>query len=183
MPAPRRQILPSLSLVVSLLALVVALGGASYAAVKINGADIKRASIPGSALKARAVVGPKIGLDAVSGKNVKESSLGQVPSAAQADSATTAASADAVADDAVDSAALAGIVRRSGSGNIPAGSSGSVTAECQAGEQVIGGGNDGSLSFRVIASRNAGATGWTVFVLNEGANPSSLTTHVFCLAP
>ncbi|GAA4688951.1 hypothetical protein [Nocardioides nanhaiensis] len=177
MPAPRRQILPSLSLVVSMLALVVALGGASYAAVKINGADIKRSSIPGSALKARAVVGPKIGLDAVTGKNVKESSLGQVPSAAQADTAA------GVADEGVDSAALAGITRRSNGESIAAGTTGSVIASCEPGEQVIGGGNDGSLSFRVIASRNEGTTGWRVFVFNGGGGAATLTTHVFCLAP
>lgn len=173
MSAPRRQVLPSLSLVVSLLALVVAMGGAGYAAVKINGADIKANSIPGKALEARAVKGPKIAVDGVTGKNVKESSLGQVPSAAEA---------GAVVDEGVGSAALAGITRRSNTGSIAAGANGSVIASCLPGEQVIAGGNDGSLDFRVVASRNDGTTGWRVFVVNEGAVAFNLTTHVFCLA-
>jgi hypothetical protein len=72
--ATARRLSPSM--VVSLLALFVALGGTSYAAVKINGKNIRQ--------------------NTVTGKQVKERSLGKVPKAKSADtaaSATTAATA------------------------------------------------------------------------------------------
>lgn len=60
---------------VALLALLVALTGTSYAAVKINGKDISKGSIPGNRLKD----------DGVSGRQVDEAALGSVPRAHDAD--------------------------------------------------------------------------------------------------
>jgi hypothetical protein len=75
--------LPSPALILSMLALFVALGGGVYAASKIDGKSIKPKSLPGNRIKP----------DTVTGKQVKESSLAQVPSAAQATNAQTAKSA------------------------------------------------------------------------------------------
>src|SRR5437763_9470331 len=69
--------------VVSTLALVLALGGVSYAAVKISGTNIKD----------RTVTAKKIKKNALTGNEINESKLGKVPSAAQADSAGNAANA------------------------------------------------------------------------------------------
>jgi hypothetical protein len=69
-----------LALAVSCLSLVVAMGGVTYAAATIGTAQLKK----------NAVTSPKIKNDTVTGKDVKESSLAKVPSAAQADSATNA---------------------------------------------------------------------------------------------
>ncbi len=74
---------PSPALVISLIALFVALGGTVYAAGhsgKINGKTIKVKSIPGNRLKP----------NTVTGKQVKESSLGLVPLAGEAVNARTA---------------------------------------------------------------------------------------------
>jgi len=81
MNTSKRRLSPSL--IISVLALFVALGGTSYAAVKINGKDIKNNTVAGKALKK----------NTVTGKQVKESSLGKVPSAKVADSATSATTA------------------------------------------------------------------------------------------
>jgi len=62
--------------IVALLALFLALGGSVYAASKINGKSIKKQSVPGNRLKP----------DSVTSTQVNESSLAQVPSAANADS-------------------------------------------------------------------------------------------------
>jgi hypothetical protein len=70
--------------VTSTLALVVALGGTSYAATQIGTAQ----------LKANAVTSPKIKNDTVTGQDVKEGSLGTVPSATQATRAARATLAD-----------------------------------------------------------------------------------------
>jgi len=74
----RRPITPSL--VVSVLALVLAVAGGAYAAGAING----------SKLKNRSVAGKKLKKNTVTGTEVKESKLGQVPSALNADHATNA---------------------------------------------------------------------------------------------
>src|SRR5215213_8533466 len=67
--------------VVATLALFVALGGSSYAALSITSKDVKNRSLKGGDLKR----------DTVTGKEIKESKLGQVP---LANAAVTAGSAD-----------------------------------------------------------------------------------------
>jgi hypothetical protein len=74
--------------VVSVVALFVALGGASYAVVKAP-----RDSVVSSSIKKGAVKGSDLGNDRVKGADVDESSLGEVPRAAQATNADTATSA------------------------------------------------------------------------------------------
>ena len=66
---------PSPALVISLLALFVALGGTGYAALSINGKDIRKGTVAGSKLKK----------NTLTGKQIKESGLGKVPRAANAD--------------------------------------------------------------------------------------------------
>ena len=68
---------------VALIALFVALGGTTYAATTING----------SKLRSRSVSARKIKKDALTGAEINESKLGTVPSAAQADTASSADSA------------------------------------------------------------------------------------------
>jgi hypothetical protein len=74
---------------IALLALFVALGGTGYAASKFNGKNIRRHTISGTALKN----------NTLTGKQIKESKLGTVPNATHAgtaDTATTAANANAL---------------------------------------------------------------------------------------
>src|SRR3954471_22734120 len=75
--------------VVSTLALVLALGGVSYAAVKVNGKNIKD----------RTIAAKKIKKNALTGTEINELKLAKVPLAALADNATNAthaANADTV---------------------------------------------------------------------------------------
>lgn len=62
---------PSPALIISLIALFVALGGTVYAAGHIRGKTIKKGSEPGNRIKK----------NTITGKQVKESSLGAVPNA------------------------------------------------------------------------------------------------------
>jgi hypothetical protein len=73
------------------LAFCVAIGGTGYAASKIDGGQIKAGTIKGKALKKRTVPGSKVRPDALTGRQVKEAKLGEVPAAARADSAGSAA--------------------------------------------------------------------------------------------
>jgi hypothetical protein len=102
---------PTPALLVALLALVAALSGTVYAAGRIDGRTVKVKSLPGNRIKIRSVPGNRIKpgtitadllragvLDAgpsgtITGSQIDERSLGQVPSASYADYAATAQSA------------------------------------------------------------------------------------------
>lgn len=88
------------ALVVAVLALVAALGGTVYAAGKINGHTVKVKSLPGNRLalasvsgnrlKPGAIKGSQLAPGSITGVQVDVSTLGQVPSAAHADTAQSA---------------------------------------------------------------------------------------------
>jgi hypothetical protein len=84
---------PSPSLVISILALFIALGGSAYAASKVGTKDIKKNAITAKKIKKNAVTTAKIMDDAVTGAKVAESTLGVVPNAAHADRADSAENA------------------------------------------------------------------------------------------
>lgn len=92
------------ALAISIVALFVALGGSVYAAKKagLDGKAIRAKSIPGNRLKPRSIpanrlmpgVLPSVSAAApLTGADINELTLGQVPSAAHADSADSAQSA------------------------------------------------------------------------------------------
>ncbi len=92
------------ALVVAVIALFVALGGSVYAAKKarIDGKAIRAKSIPGNRLKPRSITADRLRPGVLSGDvasgpltgaDINELTLGQVPNATHADSADTAQSA------------------------------------------------------------------------------------------
>src|SRR3954453_2168813 len=84
---------PSPSMIVALLALFVALGGSSYAAIKVGSKQIVNNSIRGKDVRNGTLRGKDSGKNTYTGKQIKESALGKVPSAASADSAANAGNA------------------------------------------------------------------------------------------
>jgi hypothetical protein len=84
---------PSAALVVATVALFVALGGVGYAAATIGSAAIIDNSIKSKDVRNEGLRGKDVRADTLKGADVDESSLGQVPSAANADNAATAANA------------------------------------------------------------------------------------------
>jgi hypothetical protein len=86
-------------MVVACIALSVALGGTSVAAIQalprnsVGAKQLKRNAVTNVKIKANAVNGAKVANNSIRGADVLESSLAQVPSAASAASATTAGSA------------------------------------------------------------------------------------------
>jgi hypothetical protein len=94
----------SFSNVIAMLALFVALGGAAYAGSKISGSSIKNGSIGGGKLKNETITASKIKKGTITGTQIQPgsissssidvSTLGTVPSAQNAQSATTASKAD-----------------------------------------------------------------------------------------
>lgn len=89
---------PSPALVISLIALFVALGGVGYAAITIDGKNLKNKSVAGKKLKNNTIGGGKIKANAVTGPKVKAGSLeasdfkaGQLPSGPQGPKGDTGA--------------------------------------------------------------------------------------------
>src|SRR4029453_18792965 len=82
----RRKFRPQLTYanVMSTLAVFIALGGSSYAAVTISGSDLKH----------RSVVGSKLKRNTLTGAEIRESRLGRGPRAVLADRLGEAATAD-----------------------------------------------------------------------------------------
>ena len=114
---------PSPSLVISSIALFVALGGVGYAAatgsidgreIKNNSVasrDIKNNSIAGRDVKTSGLTGSDVRADSLTGSDINESGLGKVPAASQADSATTANTASS-ADTANSAGSVGGFTLR-----------------------------------------------------------------------
>jgi len=117
-----------LPLLLSVLALFVALGGTVYAAGRINGRTIRVKSLPGNRLKPHSVPADRLKPGALSnrplgpltGEEIDERSLGQVPSAAYAEAAGSAQSAvDAQTAVNAVNAIDAGTVNGHGAGCLP----------------------------------------------------------------
>jgi len=107
---------------VACLALMVALGGSVYAAARIDGHSVRReslpgnrlerASVPGNRLRKGTLGGGRIAPGSLTGIQVDAATLGKVPEASRADSATTARSANTAiaATSAVEASRLNGHV-------------------------------------------------------------------------
>ena len=99
---------------VAFIALLLAMGGASYAAVKlparsVGARELKPRAVTRAAIKANAVDGSKVAADALTGADIKESTLASVPAATSAASSTHAAAA----------AALDRVTFRGATGSVP----------------------------------------------------------------
>jgi phage-related protein len=115
---------PSPSTAIAAVALFAALGGSSYAAVKVAGKDIRNGTVASKDVKDGSLTGADVQDDSLTGADLNESTLGQVPSAnsansantankansadtaTTANSATTATTANGVAANGVDTAAI-----------------------------------------------------------------------------
>lgn len=166
-----RRYLPSPAMVVACLALLVALGGTSYAAIRLpaNSVGTKQ-------LKRGAVTGVKVKSNSLGGTQINESRLGRVPSAATAATATTATTATTAA-----SAPVSRLEYLSTVVAVPAG--GSVargTVSCPNGLNPTGGGARMADPFNgFISDTNpVGKTGWEAAATS--ATAQSMTVFVIC---
>jgi hypothetical protein len=160
---------PSPAMVVACLALIVALGGTSYAAIRLpaNSVGTKQ-------LKKGAVTGVKVKSNTLTGKQINESKLGKVPSAASADSTTSATTAG--------SAPVSRLDYQSAVVAVPAGSATATrgTANCATGLSATGGGakmSDPNNGF-ILDTNPVGKTGWEATALS--GTDQNMTVYVIC---
>jgi len=81
----RRISRPSPALIVAIVALFMALGGTSYAALKITGNNIVNGTLSGVDVDNRSLAGKEIKKNTLDGDEINESALGPVPKATDAD--------------------------------------------------------------------------------------------------
>jgi hypothetical protein len=88
---------PSASMLVATAALFAALGGTSYAALKITGANVANGSLTGVDMANKSIGPKKLKPDSIGGTRINESTLATVPSAQHAAGADTLDGLDSTA--------------------------------------------------------------------------------------
>jgi hypothetical protein len=184
-----RRICPSPAMAVAFIALVVALGGTSYAALKLPARSVgtkqlKPKAVTRTILANNAVTGPAVAADSVTGSDILESSLGKVPAAASADHAATA-------DHAGSAGTLDAISYKTTTGAVPPApsdlqaSTAVATAFCDAGTHAAGGGvraDDPSSTAIVDTFPDFNGTAWTVHIDNSDPNAAhGFTVYAVCV--
>jgi hypothetical protein len=165
-----RGYLPSPAMFVACLALLVALGGTSYAAIKLP-----RNSVGNIQLKRGAVTGVKVRNNALGGVQINESRLGRVPSATSATTATTATTAT--------SAPVSRLDYTSAVVSVPPGTSTATraTVNCPTGLSPTGGGAkmaDPANGY-ITDTNPVGKTGWEATAQALGV-AQNMTVFVVC---
>ena len=173
---------PSPALVISVIALFVALGSGAYAASKVGTSDIQKQAVTGAKVAPDAIKSSKVKNGKLKGKDLKdetvsESKLGQ-----------GAVSASRLSDGAVKAQKLGAITEVSDTTTVATGTLGTKSVSCPAGTKVIGGGfNTDSVEapslragLAVENRRTNDGTGWRVRILSNG-DTTELTVYAYCL--
>jgi hypothetical protein len=178
---------------VAIMALIVALGGTSYAVVKpparsVGSKQLKPNAVKGVHIKANAITSSKVKDGSLTGKDVDVASLGQVALAARALVADRATSVDQATRADV-AAGLDRVVYRVATVTVPGpavlgeSTSGVATARCDAGQLVVGGGVKLEENMSVVDGYPDGAAAWTANVNNDEVNVAhTATVYAICIA-
>ena len=176
--------------VVSVIALFVALGGASYAAISlpprsVGTAQLKRDSVTGAKIKTGSVVSSDLKNGSLLLRDFK---AGQLPAGAPGRQGAAGAQGRAGPAGPAGSAIGKLVVRRGAVSSIPAGTFGIVTASCLPGERAVSGGGavSGSTGWSAVDSfptptlEGDTPTGWRFDAQNATGNANNLQAIVVC---
>ncbi len=181
-----RSYRPSHTVVVAYLSLFVALGGSSYAAIKVTGKNVKDSSLTGKDIK-----NSSLGTADLKNGNLLAADFkaGQLPAGPQGPRGLTGPAGPAGQRGP---AGATKVVQRNGTeGHVSPGSLGSSTATCHPGERATGGGGaitgGGAPSvFRTeaVLGPDGTPTGWVHQVWNASTNPgTTVVARVICASP
>jgi hypothetical protein len=173
-----RRHLPSPAMLVACIALVVALGGVSYAA-----AVLPENSVGAPQLKKNAVTGAKLRKNAVTGTKVKDRTLtgadfkaGQLPAGPQGSQGPKGDKGDSGAP------GISGYERIVGQGPVlNAGDHATATASCPAGKKVLGGGPQFDSGLELNESYASEAE-LKVVMKNPGPGSAGFSVVAYCAA-
>jgi hypothetical protein len=169
-----RTRMPSPAMIVACAALVVALGGASYAA-----AVLPKNSVGTAQLQKKAVTASKLRADAVSGAKVKNATLmaadfkaGQLPAGPQGPKGDKG--------DAGTSGISGYQVVTGPNVSVAPGQFEVAGVNCPAGKQVIGGGGGAEGDAVITVMEPYMNYDWAVVVRNDGGGPASFNAVAYC---
>jgi hypothetical protein len=195
-----RSFRPSPALVISCVALFLALTGSALA-VGIAKNSVRSAQIVDGAvrtvdLRDNAVSAAKIAPNSVAAEEIAENAV-ESPEVAQdaltaEDLGTASVASSEVADqslspadlgpDSVRSSELGPVTIRTSSAKVAKGVTGSVSADCAAGEQVLGGGGQPGHFGTEMTSSKPTANGWLYQAVNNTGAEETITAYAVCLA-
>ena len=189
-----RRLRPSPAMVVAVVALAVALGGTSYAAIRlpknsVSSKQLKKGAVTRDKIGNGAVTGAKVATDTLTAADLKESTLAAVPSALNATNAGNAAHAGAAGaiDRLTYKPAAATIAPADATDPNDIKSAHAVaTALCDPGQHVVGGGvrvDDVDNTAVIDSFPDGGGTAWTARVDNGDATAAhGFTVTAICTA-
>ncbi len=191
---------PSPALVISCLALFLALTGSAFAVGiaknSVRSAQIVDGTVRTIDLRDNAVNAPKIAPDAVGSEEIAENAVesaevaqdtltNQDLGAASVTSSEVADQSLAASDlgpDSVASSELGAVTVRTNAAKVAKDAHGSVSVNCAAGEQVLGGGGQpGHFGTEMTSSRPSG-NGWLYQAKNTTGGEETITAFALCLA-
>jgi hypothetical protein len=158
--------LPTPAMLVACVALVVSLGGVSYAA-----GVLPKNSVGTAQLQKKAVTGAKVKNRTLTAVDFK---AGQLPAGPQGPAGPEGPRGDTGAAGQPGPAGATGIsgyeVVNTAPATLGPGAITAVSASCPAGKKVLGGGGTVGHDVRILASRPVGETAWWWQAQNEGAS-------------
>ncbi|HET9676461.1 MAG TPA: hypothetical protein VFP21_03030 [Solirubrobacterales bacterium] len=200
MTSKTRSFRPSPALVISCLALFLALTGSALAVGlaknSVRSAQIVDGSVRTVDLRDNAVNAQKIAPDSVGSEEIAENAVASpevapesltsqdlgdasVTSSEVADQSLTASD---LGPNSVAASELAGVTVRTNSATVAKGANGSVSVSCAPGEQVLsGGGQPGHFGTEMTSSRPSGE-GWLYQAVNNTGGEDTITVFALCLA-
>jgi trimeric autotransporter adhesin len=200
MTSKTRSFRPSPALVISCLALFLALTGSALAVGiaknSVRSAQIVDGSVRTVDLRDNAVNAEKIAPDSVGSEEIAENAVAspevspdsltnQDLGAASVTSSEVADQSLAASDlgpSSVAASELAGVTVRTNSAPVAKDANGSVSVSCAAGEQLLsGGGQPGHFGTEMISSRPSGE-GWLYQARNNSGSDDTITVFALCLS-
>ncbi|HEX7058629.1 MAG TPA: hypothetical protein VF176_02130 [Solirubrobacterales bacterium] len=202
-----RSFRPSPALVIGCMALFLAMTGSALAIGKntVRSAQIVNGTIRTVDLRDNAVTSVKVadaslsaddlGTDSVNSDEIAENAVASpevaqdsltandlgAASVASSEVADQSLTANDLGLDSVGAGELGTVTVRTNSEAIAAGASGSVTANCLAGEQALsGGGQPGHFGVEMTSTRPSG-NGWLYQAKNQNGSASTITAFAVCL--
>jgi len=142
----------------------------------VNAAKIAPSSVGSEELAENAVESPEVAPDSLTSQDLGAAS---VASPEVADQSLTA---NDLGPDSVNASELGTVTLRTNSAKVAKDASGSVSANCAAGEQVLSGGGQPSHFGTEMTSSRPSGNGWLYQALNKTGGEDTITAFVLCLA-
>jgi len=172
---PHRLPLPAM--IIACVALVVALGGVSYAATvlpknSIGTAQLQRKAVTGKKIAKNAVTGPKVANATLTAADFK---AGQLPAGPKGDPGPKGDKGDTGAPGVSGREYVIGAEVSVNPGQV-----GGAQVTCPAGKKVMGGGGGSEGKTPITAMGQINDSTWAVVARNDEAFPVKVSAHAIC---